>query len=98
MARHGYTRLVSDRERLTVTLDAIRAAKLDRLAERAAIERDLLASSLLRAALDDADPDADRATDVLDGIPGALERARLGLQRARDGHVVSLDNFARDPG
>jgi hypothetical protein len=89
---------VSDYEQVTVTLDAVGAAKLDRLAERAAIERDQLASSLLRAALDDADPDADREAEVLDGIPGALQRAQLGLQRARAGHVVALDDFARGAG
>jgi hypothetical protein len=89
---------VSDREQLTVTLDATRAAKLDRLAARAAIERDQLASSMLRAALDEADPDPDRAAELLDGIPGALERARLGLQRAREGHVVPLDDFAGGTG
>jgi hypothetical protein len=94
----GYTGRVSDREQLTVTLDATRAAKLDRLAARAAIERDQLASSMLRAALDEADPDPDRAAELLDGIPGALERARLGLQRAREGHVVPLDDFAGGTG
>jgi hypothetical protein len=89
---------VSEREQVTVTLDAVGAAKLDRLAERAAIKRDQLASALLRAALDDADPDPERATELLDGIPGALERAQLGLQRARAGHVVGLDDFARGAG
>jgi hypothetical protein len=97
-AGRGYTRGVSDHEQLIVTLDAARAAKLKGLAARAAVERDQLASSMLGAAIDEVDPDPDRATELLDGVPGALERARLGLQRAREGHVVALDDFAGGTG
>jgi hypothetical protein len=31
--------------------------------------------------------------ELLDGIPGALERARLGLEQARAGETVALDEL-----
>ena len=52
-----------------------------------------LARSLLTHAIDDADLDARNAVELLDGIPGAFERARLGLEQARSGKTVSLDQL-----
>ena len=37
--------------------------------------------------------DSSRATDVLDGIPGAYEQAQLGLEQARAGEAVDLDEL-----
>jgi hypothetical protein len=41
------------------------------------------------------DFDAETATEVLDGIDGAYERAQLGLQQARRGETTSLDDLER---
>lgn len=79
--------------RVNVTLDAAHAAKLRRLAERTHTHEGTLARSLLSTALDEADPDPRNVADLLDGIPGALERARLGLEQARAGHGISLDDL-----
>jgi hypothetical protein len=77
-------------ERLNITLDAEQGAKLARLADRMHVQ---LARSLLSSALDEADPDARNVVELLDGIPGALERARLGLEQARAGKTVALDEL-----
>lgn len=68
--------------RLNVSLDEQRSAKLARLADRAHVADGTLARSLLSAAIDDADPDAQSVTDILEGIPGLagkLERAEAEL-------------------
>ena len=41
------------------------------------------------------DLDAETATEVLDGIDGAYERAQLGLEQARTGETTSLDDLER---
>ena len=79
--------------RLNVTLDAERAAKLALLAERTHTQEGTLARSLLAHALDEADVDARHVVELLDGIPGAYERAQLGLEQARLGQTVSLDEL-----
>lgn len=86
-------RVVRMPRRLNVTLDAERAAKLSRLAERTHINEGTLARSLLSTALDDADPDARDIVALLDSIPGAYERARLGAEQARRGDTVPLDQL-----
>jgi len=80
-------------ERLNITLDAERSAKLALLADRMPVQPGTLARSLLSTALDEADPDAHNVVEVLDGIPGALERARLGLEQARAGTTVARDEL-----
>jgi len=82
--------------RLNVTLDAQYAEKLSRLAERTHAQEGTLARSLLSHALDEADPDPRHVADLLDGIPGAYERALLGMgeqvQRGvRDHPLCRLD-------
>ena len=77
--------------RLNVTLDDERATKLARLADRMHVNEGTLARSLLSSALDDADPDARSIVELLDAIPGAYERAQLGLEQARRGDTVPLD-------
>jgi hypothetical protein len=79
--------------RLNVTLDPEHAARLARLAERTHVQEGTLARSLLATAIEEVDPDARHVADVLDGIPGAHERARLGLERARHGDAISLDDL-----
>lgn len=80
-------------ERLNITLDDEHAERLARLAERMHVQPGTVARSLLSSALDDADPDARNVVDLLDGIPGAHERARLGLAQAKSGETVSLDEL-----
>jgi hypothetical protein len=80
-------------ERLNITLDGEQAEKLTRLAERMYVQPGTVARSLLSSALDDVDPDARNVVELLDGIPGALERAQIGLKQARAGETVSLDEL-----
>ncbi|MGA8364219.1 MAG: hypothetical protein WB709_06835 [Solirubrobacteraceae bacterium] len=80
-------------ERLNITLEDAQAEKLARLADRMHIQSGTIARSLLSSALDDADPDARNVTELLDGIPGAYERAQLGLRQAQAGETVSLDEL-----
>jgi len=79
--------------RLNVTLDAEHAARLTRLAERTHVQEGTLARSLLSHAIEDADPDARDITSLLDGIPGAFERAQLGLQGVRRGETIPLEDL-----
>ena len=80
-------------ERLNITLDAEHAEKLTRLADRLHVQPGTIARSLLSTAIDEADPDARNVVELLDGIPGALERARLGLEQARAGSTIPLDKL-----
>lgn len=80
-------------ERLNITLDDEPAEKLARLAERMHVQPGTIARSLLSSALDDADPDASNIIELLDGLPSAYERAQLGLQQAKAGETVSLDDL-----
>lgn len=79
--------------RLNVTLDAERATKLARLAERTHINEGSLARSLLSQALDDAGADPRNVAALLDSVPGAFERAQLGLKQARAGRTIELDDL-----
>jgi hypothetical protein len=79
--------------RLNVTLDGERAAKLARLAERTHTQEGTLARSLLSQAIDEADVDARHVVELLDGIPGAFERAQLGLEQAKSGETIPLDEL-----
>ncbi len=85
-------RMVTRRiHRLNLTLDAERAAKLAHLAERTHVQEGTLARSLLSQALDEADPDSRHIAALLDSIPGAYERAQLGMKQARAGRTVAVD-------
>ena len=79
--------------RLNVTLDPEHAEKLGRMAEQAYTQEGTLARSLLSRAIDEADLDSDSMVDLLDGIPGALERARLGREQGRGGKTIPLDDL-----
>jgi hypothetical protein len=79
--------------RLNVSLDPAYAAKLARLAERTHVNEGTLARSLLSQALDGVDPDPRHIAALLDGLPGALDRARQGLDDARAGRTIALDDL-----
>jgi hypothetical protein len=80
-------------DRLNITLDPEQGAKLARLAERMHVQPGTLARSLLSSALDEADPDARNVVELIDRIPGAFERAQLGLEQARAGETIALDEL-----
>lgn len=89
-----YHCLVPDASRrLNVTLDQAYATKLAKLAERTHVNEGTLARSLLSQALDEADPDPRHAAALLDGLPGALERAHQGLEDAGAGRTINLDDL-----
>jgi hypothetical protein len=83
--------------RVNVTLDPEHDAKLTRLAERTHLERGTLARSLLLRAIDDADPEPRDVVALLDGIPGAYERAMENLASARRGETIPLDSAVPKP-
>ena len=78
---------------MNVILDEEHALKLRRLAERTHTNPGTLARSLLSTALDEADPDPRNVTTLLDGIPGAFERAERGLEEARSGLGAALEDL-----
>jgi hypothetical protein len=82
-----------DGQRVNVTLDGQRAAKLSRLAARVHVAEGTLARPLLSSAIDDADPDPDNVVALLDTIPGAFDRAQLGLRQAAKGNTISLTDL-----
>jgi hypothetical protein len=82
--------MASEVTRLNVTLDEEHAAKLARIAERTHLQEGTLARSLLSQAIDEADIDAASVVQLLDGIPGAFDRAQTGLAQAHADTTVSL--------
>jgi len=79
--------------RVNVLLDDEHAARLHRLADRTYVNAGTLARSLLSTALDQAEPDPETVTALLDAIPGAHERARRGLDDVRAGRITQLDDL-----
>ena len=77
-----------------MTLDEDYAEKLSRLAARMHVQEGTLAKSLLSSALDGADPSAEHIVALLDGIPGAFERAEDGVAQAARGEGITLDELA----
>jgi hypothetical protein len=80
-------------ERLNITLDDEYAEKLARLAERTHVQPGTIARSLLSTALDEADGDPRNVVELLEGISGAHERARLGRAQAEAGDIIPLDRL-----
>ena len=76
-----------------MTLDDVHAEKLRRLAERTHVNEGTIARSLLMSALDESDPDPRSITELLDALPGAFERAELGLAQVRSGHGQPLTDL-----
>jgi hypothetical protein len=85
--------MTQNSSRVNITLDEVYALKLQRLAERTHTNEGTLARSLLSTALDEVDPDARHIAEVLDGVPGAFERAQLGLEQTRAGQGIPLDEL-----
>jgi hypothetical protein len=86
--------MAASAKRINVTLDDEHAAKLAKLADRTHVQEGTLARSLLSTALDDADPDAARITEIIDAIPGAWQRTQEGLAQAARGEGTPLDELA----
>lgn len=86
--------MAANPKRINVTLDEAHARKLASLAERTHVQEGTLARSLLSTALDDADPDAARITEILDAVPGAWERTQEGLEQAARGEGTPLAELA----
>ncbi|HKJ56498.1 MAG TPA: hypothetical protein VJ978_10970 [Nitriliruptoraceae bacterium] len=80
-------------QRLNITLDGEHALKLAQLAARVHVNEGTLARSLLSSAIDDTDPDPDNVVAVLDGIDGAWERAQQGIDQARTGDTIALEDL-----
>lgn len=78
---------------LRVVLDDDHDARLTRMAERIAVDRDQLAGSLLASVIDGAETDGADLTRVLDQIPGAWERAELGRAQGASGETTPLDQL-----
>ena len=85
--------MAASAKRINVTLDDEHAAKLAKLADRTHVQEGTLARSLLSTALDDADPDAARITEILDAIPGVWQRTQEGLAQAARGEGTPLDEL-----
>jgi hypothetical protein len=78
---------------LDITLEPEHAERLARLARLASVPESTLAGLMLSKAIDEADPDATGITAILDAIPGAYERAMDGLEQAREGEAIGLDDL-----
>jgi len=46
-----------------------------------------------KSAFDEAEPDGARLTEILNGIPGAWERAQVSIEQARRGETVPLSDL-----
>ena len=77
--------------RLSLDLDDDAAAELDRIAAAEKAQPEQYAASLLTELVCGRALDLRSATDLLDGMPGALEDAREGSAQARRGEVTPLD-------
>ena len=79
--------------RFNIVLDDEHAAKLHSLAARTYVNPGTLARSLLSTALDQAAPDPESVTALLDAIPGAYESAIEGRRAIRAGRVVRVEDL-----
>jgi len=79
--------------RFNVVLDDEHAAKLHSLAARTYVNPGTLARSLLSTALDQAAPDPESVTALLDAIPGAYESALEGRRALSGGRAVRLEDL-----
>jgi hypothetical protein len=81
------------REQFTVTLDREHAIALGRLAKLAGADEETLARSLLERAIDDWDVDGAAMVELLNGIPDALQQAKLGRVQGRSGETIPLEDL-----
>jgi hypothetical protein len=80
--------------RLNITLDDEHAERLNQLAERTHVQPGTIARSLLSIALEDVDADPRDVVALLDGIPGAHDRAMLGRRQALAGETIPLSELS----
>lgn len=80
-------------ERLNISLDDEHAERLNRLAERIHVQPGTVARSLLATALEEVDGDPRNIVALLDGLPGAFDRAQLGLRQAEAGETITVDEL-----
>lgn len=78
---------------IRLDLDDASAARLAALAERAQAQQDDLAVTLLSEALAELERQPADIASVLDRVPGAWERTRLGREQAARGETVGLDEL-----
>jgi hypothetical protein len=81
-------------KRVNVTLDDEHATKLARLAERTHVSDGTLARSLLASAIEEADPDPRTVTELLEGIPGLLERVEAAEEQVVRGQYSELSELS----
>lgn len=79
--------------RFNVTLDREHAEKLRRMAEQSYAAEGTLARSLLSRAIDEAEVGGRTMVEILNGIPGALERVQLGREQIARGEGIPLDEL-----
>lgn len=80
-------------KRINITLDGEHASKLSRMADRAHVTPGTLARSILSSALDEAEPDPESVTALLESIPGAFEGVTVAEEQVQRGEVVELDEL-----
>jgi hypothetical protein len=80
-------------KRYNILLDEQHSARLEALAARTHVQAGTLARSLLSTAIDDADPSPASITEILDAIPGALERHQQGRADALEGRTIPLEDL-----
>ncbi len=80
-------------KRVNVTLEDEDAAKLSRIAERAHVSDGTLARALLIGAIDEADPDPRTVTEILEGVPGLLERVQAAEDQIERGELSELSEL-----
>jgi hypothetical protein len=81
------------KNRLNVSLTDEDWALLGQLADQTQVEPGTIARSLLSRAIEEANPDARHIVAVLDGIPGAFERAVESRRRGLAGETIDLDEL-----
>lgn len=81
-------------KRVNVTLDEEHATRLSRLAERAHVSDGTLARSLLAAAIEEVDPDPRTVTEILEGVPGLLERVEEAEAQVERGEYTELSDLS----
>ena len=79
--------------RLSIRLDEPHSATLRHLSERTHVPERVLAKHFLTHALADTDSSPGRMTRLLDRLPGAHDRAQVGLDQAKAGRTVPLDQL-----
>lgn len=85
--------MATDDSRIRIELDEEMSARLARLAEQAHTDGAEFARSLLEDAMSFYELDGLEMTELLNGIPGALERARLGYAQGLSGESVPLSDI-----